>query len=46
MVLVVGREDVDGVVRALRDNGESVVYEIGEVVAKKGVELKGLDTWA
>ncbi|KAI5121141.1 hypothetical protein M0805_007139 [Coniferiporia weirii] len=46
MVLIVARGDVDEVVRVLTDSGEPSVYEIGEVVAREGVELRGLDTWA
>ena len=45
MVLIVARKDVDEVVRALKEGGEPVVYEIGEIKSGDGVELMGLDTW-
>ncbi|KAH8119908.1 bifunctional purine ADE1 [Phellopilus nigrolimitatus] len=45
MVLIVGREDVEEVIRVLKASGESEVYEIGEVIPGRDVELKGLDTW-
>lgn len=46
MVLVVARGDVDAVREKLKEGGEEVVYEIGEVVWGEGVELVGVESWA
>ena len=46
MILVVHPQNVQVVSQTLRANGETSVYEIGEVISGKGVELKGLETWA
>ncbi|KAF8518008.1 aminoimidazole ribonucleotide synthetase [Hysterangium stoloniferum] len=44
MVLVVGREDVESVLKALRDCGEDGVM-VGELFAGDGIEILGLETW-
>lgn len=46
MILVVHPQNVQAVSQTLRANGETSVYEIGGVISGKGVELKGLETWA
>ncbi|KAJ3474923.1 hypothetical protein NLI96_g12174 [Meripilus lineatus] len=49
LVLVVDKDKVDEVVRVLLSSGSSSgseVYRIGEVTAKEGVEMRGLDSWA
>lgn len=45
MVIIVGKDNVGEVKRVLEQSGESVVYEMGEVVSGEGVELRGLDKW-
>ena len=45
MVLVVSRAHVEEVKKSLLSNGETAVYEIGEVTSGQGVELRGIDTW-
>jgi len=44
MVLVVGREDVESVLKVLRDCSEDVV-KMGGLFAGEGVEMVGLETW-
>lgn len=45
MVIIVGKDNVGEVKKVLEQSGESVVYEMGEVVSGEGVELRGLDKW-
>jgi phosphoribosylamine--glycine ligase/phosphoribosylformylglycinamidine cyclo-ligase len=44
MVLVVAEEDVEGVVRGLRDRGE-IAVKVGEIKQGQGVEMRGLESW-
>ncbi|GBE77795.1 Bifunctional purine biosynthetic protein [Sparassis crispa] len=46
MVLVVEESRVGETIHALRDAGESVVYQIGRVTAHSGVEMRNLDRWS
>lgn len=46
MVLVVAKGNVDSVREKLKEGGEDVVYEIGEVIEGEGVDLQGLEAWA
>lgn len=45
MVVIVAKENVEEVMVLLKQSGESAVYNMGEVVTGKGVELRGLDSW-
>lgn len=48
MVVVVGKEDAEEVKKRLRGHtgkSQAEVWNIGEVVEGKGVEMRGLDSW-
>lgn len=45
MVIIVGPNDVDAVMAALRKGGQASVYRVGEVTTKSGVEMRNLDAW-
>lgn len=45
MVLIVGADAVDEVVRILREDGEPAVYRIGAVTASSGVQMRNLEAW-
>lgn len=45
MVLIVAQAHVEEVKQSLLANGEHAIYEIGKVVTKQGVELRGIDSW-
>ena len=46
MVLVLARADVEAARAKLREGGEEIVYEIGEIVQGEGIDLRGLESWA
>ncbi|KAI0734648.1 aminoimidazole ribonucleotide synthetase, partial [Fomitopsis betulina] len=45
MVLIVGADAVDEVIRTLRQDGEPTVYRIGAITADSGVQMKNLEAW-
>jgi len=45
MVLIVDAQNVDAVIRMLRDAGERDVYRIGAVTTGSGVHMQNLDAW-
>ncbi|KAI8980765.1 aminoimidazole ribonucleotide synthetase [Trametes punicea] len=45
MVLVVSPDEVPRAIEALQSAGEKLVYRIGEVTAKSGVEMRNLNAW-
>ncbi|KAH9937224.1 aminoimidazole ribonucleotide synthetase [Fomitopsis serialis] len=45
MVLIVDGQNVDAVIRLLRDAGERDVYRIGAVTTGSGVHMQNLDAW-
>lgn len=46
MVVIVSPENVEETIKSIKTAGEPVVYNIGELVDKSGVEMRNLDTWA
>jgi len=45
MVVVVSPSNVNEVIQSIQAGGEPVVYEIGQIVNKSGVEMRNLDVW-
>lgn len=45
LVIVVGKDKVDQAVQSLKAAGEAEVYQIGEVAAGEGVEMRNLHLW-
>ncbi|VDB85290.1 unnamed protein product [Peniophora sp. CBMAI 1063] len=46
MVLVVSKDRVGAVLESLKQAGESLVYTLGEITDKPGVEMLNLESWA
>jgi phosphoribosylamine--glycine ligase/phosphoribosylformylglycinamidine cyclo-ligase len=45
LVVIVGRNQLDEAVQSLKAAGEAEVYNIGEITAKSGVEIRNLSAW-
>jgi len=45
MIVVVRPTDVEEVIQNIQDGGEPVVYKIGQIVNKSGVEMRNLNHW-
>jgi phosphoribosylamine--glycine ligase / phosphoribosylformylglycinamidine cyclo-ligase len=46
MVIIVRPSNVHATVKVLRQAGEAMVYEIGEVTSTSGVEMRHLEAWS
>lgn len=46
MVVLVSPENVDEAIQNIKDNGEPVIYKIGQVVNGSGVEMRSLEAWS
>jgi phosphoribosylamine--glycine ligase/phosphoribosylformylglycinamidine cyclo-ligase len=46
MVVIVSPENVEKAIQNIKTAGEPVVYNIGALVGKGGVEMRNLDAWA
>ncbi|KAG7098990.1 hypothetical protein E1B28_000876 [Marasmius oreades] len=45
MVIIVSQDNVDAVLKALKEAGEAAIYEIGHVTPKEGVEMRNVHVW-
>ncbi|KAJ8083771.1 Bifunctional purine biosynthetic protein ADE5,7 [Marasmius tenuissimus] len=45
MVAIVSQENASAAVKSLQETGGASVYEIGQVTAKEGVEMRNLHVW-
>ena len=45
MVVVVGKDELNEVLEALKRDGQANVYQIGEVQQGEGCEMRGLEGW-